>query len=53
MEEIKIGQVIVDSYGISKVVELDDFGGYTAKQMIPKEVFIEAFQKFIKEESEE
>lgn len=53
MDKIKIGQVIVDSYGIGKVVELDDFGGYTAEQIIPKEVFIEAFQKFIKEESEE
>ena len=53
MEQVKIGQFIVDSYGISKVVKLDDWGGYTAEQIIPKEVFIEAFQKYIKEEGED
>lgn len=47
MEQVKIGQVIVDSYGISKVIKLDDFGGYTAEQIIPKEVFIEAYNKWI------
>lgn len=53
MEQVKIGQVIVDDYGISKVIKLDDWGGYIAEQIIPKEVFIEAFQKYIKVESEE
>ena len=53
MEQIKLGQIIVDSYGISKVVKLEDFGGYTAEQIIPKEAFVEAFQKFIKAESEQ
>jgi len=53
MNEVKMGQVIVDSYGISKVVKLDGFGGYTAEQIIPKEVFIKAYNKYIKAESEE
>ena len=53
MSEVKIGQVIVDRYGISKVVKLDGWGGYTTEQIIPKEVFIEAYNKYIKAESEE
>lgn len=53
MEQVKIGQVIVDDYGISKVIKLDDWGGYIEELIIPKEVFIEAFQKYIKAESEE
>lgn len=52
MEQVKLGQIIVDSYGISKVVKLEDYGGYTAEQIIPKEVFIEAYNKYIKAESE-
>lgn len=48
-EQVKIGQIIVDSDGISKVVEVYNSGSYVTVQMIPKEVFVEAFQKFIKE----
>lgn len=51
MKQVKEGQFIVDSGGISKVVEAYSDGGYVTKQIIPKEVFIEAFQKFIKAES--
>lgn len=47
MEQVKIGQIIVDSYGISKVIRLNNFGGYTAQEIIPKEVFIEAYNKWI------
>ena len=53
MSEVKIGQFIVDNYGICKVIEIGDFGGYTVEQIIPKEVFIEAFEKYIKAESED
>lgn len=53
MSEIKIGQIIVDSYGIGKVIEVGDFGDYTVEQIIPKEVFIEAFEKYIKAGSED
>lgn len=47
MAKEQIGQVIVDNYGISRVIKLDDFGGYEAKQIIPKEAFIEAYNKWI------
>ena len=52
MSEVKIGQFIVDSYGISRVVKLEDYGGYIAEQIMPKEAFIEAYNKYIKAESE-
>ena len=47
MKEVKLGQIIVDNYGISKVIKLDDFGGYEAEQIIPKEAFIEAYNRWI------
>lgn len=47
MKQVKIGQLIVDNYGISKVIKLDDFGGCVKQQIIPKEIFIEAYNKWI------
>lgn len=53
MEQVKRGQFIVDSNGISQVVEVDDSGSiYVTRQIVPKEIFVEAFQKFIKESEE-
>lgn len=49
-QHIKRGQFVVESDGISQVVEVDDSGKiYVTRQIMPKEIFVEAFQKFIKE----
>lgn len=53
MTQAKIGQMIVDDYGISKVIKIDDWGGYTSELIIPKETFIEAYKKWIVKKDEE
>ena len=46
MAEVKIGQMIVDDYGISKVIRIDNLG-YMSEVIIPKDVFIEAYKQWI------
>ena len=53
MTEVKLGQMIVDDYGIGKVIQIDDWGGYTSQIIIPKEIFMEAYKKWIIKECEE
>lgn len=43
-----LGDFVVGDNGISKIVEVDDYSGYTAELVLPKEVFIEAYNKYIK-----
>lgn len=52
MAEVRIGQMIVDDYGISKVIRMDDLG-YMSEVIIPKDIFIEAYKKWIEKESED
>ena len=49
MKEVKIGQLVVTSHNIGRVIELTDNGGYISEQVIPKEVFVEAYKKWILE----
>ena len=48
-----LGDLIVDDNGISKIVSIDpNYSGYTSELILPKEVFIEAYNKYIKGDSE-
>lgn len=49
----EVGQYKVTDVGIEKVVNVEDFGCYTATIVIPKEVFIEAYEKYITGEKRE
>ena len=42
-----VGEVIVSDFGICKVIDVDDNNICTAETIIPKEAFIEAFEKYI------
>ena len=44
------GVLFVDDYGINKVIEVDENGTVTAQMVIPRDAFIEAYNKFIKGE---
>ena len=52
MEQVGVGKRIVNDYGISKVIQVDDWGGYTTEMIIPKETFIEAYEKWIVKEND-
>ena len=43
------GVLFVDDYGINKVIEVDENGTVTAERIIPRDTFIEAYNKFIAE----
>ena len=48
-----LGDLIVDDNGISKIVSIDpDYSGYTSELILPKEVFVEAYNKYIKGDTE-
>ena len=47
-EKLYPGKFVVDDYGICKIIDVDDDGIATAMTIIPKETFIEAYNKFIK-----
>ena len=49
----QVGEYEVDDYGISRVEQIIDEKMRITKLIMPKEVFIEAYNKFIKGESEE
>lgn len=44
----KLGDFVVGDSGISKIIEVDGYAGYTAELVLPKETFIEAYNKYIK-----
>ena len=44
------GVLFVDDFGINKVIEVDENGTVTAERIIPRDTFIEAYNKFIKGE---
>lgn len=47
--EHSLGDFIVDDNGISKIVSIDpDYSSYTSELILPKDVFVEAFNKYIK-----
>lgn len=52
MTQVELGQMIVDDDGINKVIQLHDWGGYTSEQIMPKEIFIEAYKRWIAKESD-
>lgn len=43
-----VGQIEVTDSGIEKIIEAYSDGSYTSQVMMPKEVFIEAYEKYIK-----
>lgn len=47
------GVVFVDDYGINKVIEVDENGVITAQMVIPRDTFIEAYNKFIRGNDDE
>lgn len=46
------GVLFVDDFGINKVIEVDENGTVTAERIIPRDTFIEAYNKFIKGEEQ-
>lgn len=46
----KLGDFVVGDNGISRIIEVDGYAGYTGELVLPKEVFIEAYNKYIKDE---
>lgn len=47
-----LGDLIVDDKGISKIVRVDpDYSGYTSELIMPRAVFVEAYKKYIIEET--
>ena len=41
------GVLFVDDFGINKVIEVDEHGTVTAERIISKDIFIEAYYKYI------
>ena len=41
------GVLFVDDFGINKVIEVDEHGTVTAERIISKDIFIEAYNKYI------
>lgn len=44
-----LGDFIVGERGIARITNVDNEAGYTATVVLPKETFIEAYNKYIKE----
>lgn len=47
MEKRQVGEMIVTDHGIERVIETGDCGTYITELIISKEVFQEAYRKFI------
>ena len=43
----EVGQFEVTERGIERVIALHDFGGYSIELVIPKNIFVEAYLKYI------
>lgn len=48
-----LGDFIVGERGISRIINVDDYAGYTTELILPKDIFIEAYNKYIKNEEAE
>ena len=48
-----VGDYEATDRGIERIVEVDGMGGYTSTLVITKEVFVEAYKKYIKQSREE
>lgn len=48
-----IGEIVVDESGIYKVIDAGDEKSYSATTIMPRETFIEAYNKYIKGEAVE
>ena len=46
-----LGDFVVGDSGISRIIDVDGYGGYTAERIMPKEVFVEAYKKYIIDDS--
>ena len=46
------GKVVVDEIGIAVIVSVDENGIATAKTLLPKSAFVEAYNKYIKGDTE-
>lgn len=46
-----LGEIVVKDHGICKIVDVDDYAGYTMETIMPKEVFVEAYKKYIIDDS--
>lgn len=53
MEKRQVGEMIVTDRGIERVIETGDLGSYTTELIISKEVFQEAYEKYIESKTEE
>ena len=45
-----LGDFIVRENGIYRITEVDGYAGYTSELILPKDIFIEAYNKYIKGE---
>ena len=48
---IKVGDIVVMEDGFGKVLEVSAYGLYTTELIMSKEVFIEAYKKWIEEQT--
>ena len=51
-ENLYPGKIVVDDYGISEIIDVDSNGTATAITIMKKETFIEAYNKYIKGDTE-
>lgn len=49
---LRVGELEVSDRGIEQVVKVDE-NGYYSKVIIPKEIFIEAYKRFIEPHKED
>jgi hypothetical protein len=49
----KEGELVIDDFGISKVIEVDEDGTATAQRIMTKDMIVEMFHKFIITELDE
>lgn len=49
----QVGEYEVSDKGVELVVDVGDCGTYTTKMVLPKEIFIECYNKWIKEQTDD
>ena len=52
MKEYEIGEIIATNRGIERVIDVGDRGLCTSELIIPKEIFIECYKKWILQSDE-
>ena len=53
MENKHIGDFEVSESGIERVIDIGDYGSYTTELIIPKDIFVEAINKYMKDKDYE